>query len=215
MHVGNVHDWAAEVLRTRVEQPQVFDAEPPDVGSYDELLSWYAARAGALLDLLLGDEVPDDRPVWTFGPPGQARFWARRQAHEVTVHALDAVLATGDAADDALLPLDPVASADGVDEVLTVMVPRVAGFVPWTPLPGVLRIVAADTGDEWMLERDGRIRSGAGDSAPTATLSGPASGLFALLWKRVGLTAEGPALGLDVQGEPSVVAALLAARLTP
>jgi uncharacterized protein (TIGR03083 family) len=216
VHVGNVHDWAADVLRSRVEQPQVFDAEPAGIGpSYDDLLAWYAARADALLDLLLGGEVPDDTPVWTFGPPGQARFWPRRQAHEVTMHAVDATLAAGAAVEDAVLPLDPVLSADGVDEVLTVMMPRVASFVPRPALPGSLRIVASDTGMEWVLAPDGQIRSGTTGSPTDATLTGPANSLFALLWKRAALGADGPALGLQVDGAPAVVDALLAARLTP
>jgi uncharacterized protein (TIGR03083 family) len=216
VHVGNVHDWAADVLRSRVEQPQVFDAEPEGIGrSYDELLSWYAARADALLDLLLGGEVPDETPVWTFGPPEQARFWPRRQAHEVTMHALDAVLAAGEAVDDAVLPLDPVLSADGVDEVLTVMMPRVASFVPRPALPGSLRIVATDTGTEWVLAPDGRIDHGPTPLAVDTTLSGPANGLFALLWKRASLADEGPVLGLQVEGDAAVLGALLAARLTP
>jgi uncharacterized protein (TIGR03083 family) len=216
VHVGNVHDWAADVLRSRVEQPQVFDAEPAGIGSsYDDLLSWYAARADALLDLLLGGEVPDDAAVWTFGPPEQARFWPRRQAHEVTMHAVDSALAAGATVDDAVLPLDPELSADGVDEVLTVMMPRVAGFVPRPALPGALRIVASDTGTEWRLAPDGQIDRAPTPSAADATLTGPANGLFALVWKRAGLAADGAALGVQVDGAPAVVDVLLAARLTP
>ena len=52
------------------------------------------------------------------------------------MHALDAALAGGEPVADALLSLDPELSADGVDEVLTVMMPRVAEFVPRPALPG-------------------------------------------------------------------------------
>ena len=150
VHAGNVHDWASSVLRSGVEQPQVFDAEPTGIGDgFDELLFWYAGRADALLDLLLGDEVPDDAPVWTFGPQSSAStagFWPRRQAHEVTIHSADAMLAAGRPVLDALIGLDPTMSADGVDEVLTVMLPRVAMFVPRPSMPGGLLIAATDTG---------------------------------------------------------------------
>jgi uncharacterized protein (TIGR03083 family) len=216
VHVGNVHDWAAAVLRSGVEQPQVFDAEPPGLSeSFDELLFWYAARADALLDLLMGDQVPDDAAVWTFGPPGTAAFWPRRQAHEVTIHALDAALAAGEPVADALLSLDPADSADGVDEVLTVMLPRVASFVPRPAMPGRLAIRADETGQLWVLARDGQIDSAATGSAIAATLSGPSSGLFALLWRRAFLDADGTELGLSVEGDPAVVEALFGARLTP
>jgi uncharacterized protein (TIGR03083 family) len=215
-HIGNVHDWAASVLRSGVEQPQVFDAEPADAdGGFDELLFWYAARADALLDLLLSDEVPDDRPVWTFGPPGTAAFWPRRQAHEVTMHAVDAAAAAGQDLADALLPLDPVLCADGVDEVLTVMLPRVAFFVPRPALPARLALEATDTGDRWELEPDGQIDSAATGSPVGASLVGPASGLFALLWRRGFLDGDGAEIGVEVEGDRAVVEALFAARLTP
>jgi uncharacterized protein (TIGR03083 family) len=225
VHAGNVHDWASSVLRSGVEQPQVFDAEPTGIGSgFDELLFWYAGRAGALLDLLLGEEAPHDQPCWTFGPPGTAAFWPRRQAHEVTMHAVDAALAAGWSVADALVGLDPVLSADGVDEVLTVMLPRVAMFVPRPALPGRLALVATDAERRWVLEPDGELASAAGDVADvadpdgpavSATLVGPASGLFGLLWRRAFLAADGAELGVQVEGDPAVVAALFAARLTP
>jgi uncharacterized protein (TIGR03083 family) len=216
VHVGNVHDWAAAVLRTGVEQPQVFDAEPLGAGdSFDELLFWYAARAGALLDLLMGAEVPDTAAVWTFGPPGTPVFWSRRQAHEVTVHALDVVLAGGEPVADALLPLDPVISADGVAEALTVMLPRVAAFRPRPAMPGRLAIRADDTGDSWVLAPDGQIDTVARVSEAEATLSGPASALLALLWRRASVAADAAEVGLSVEGDAAVVDALFAARLTP
>lgn len=216
IHLGNVHDWAAAVLHSGIEQPQVFDAEPTDVGaSFDELLFWYAGRADALLDLLLSDDVPDDRPVWTFGPPGTAAFWPRRQAHEVTMHAVDATTAAGGQLADALLPLDPMLCADGVDEVLTVMLPRVALFVPKPALAARMAIEATDTGDRWELEPDGQIDSAATGSGVGASLVGPASGLFALLWRRGFLGADGAEIGVGVEGDRAVVDALFMARLTP
>jgi uncharacterized protein (TIGR03083 family) len=219
VHTGNVHDWASSVLRTRVEQPQAFDAEPVGIGpGFDELLFWYAGQAGALLDLLLGDEAPDAMSCWTFGPPGTAAFWPRRQAHEVTMHAVDLALAAGSSVADALMRLDPELSADGVDEVLTVMLPRVSLFAPRPALGGRLALVATDAPRRWVLEPDGRIVSAAddsGDLAVAATLSGPASSLFATLWRRASLDVDGEQLGVRVDGDPAVLAALFMARLTP
>lgn len=219
VHAGNVHDWASSVLRSGVEQPQVFDAEPTGIGDgFDELLFWYAGRADALLDLLLGDEVPDDAPVWTFGPQSSAStagFWPRRQAHEVTIHSADAMLAAGRPVLDALIGLDPTMSADGVDEVLTVMLPRVAMFVPRPSLPGRLALTATDTEGRWVLELDGQIDSAATGSDVAATLVGSANGLFAMLWRRAFLDIDGVELGVSVEGDRAVVDALFAARLTP
>lgn len=217
VHVGNVHDWARSVLTTGVEQAQVFDAEPVGIGpGFDELLFWYAARADALLDLLVSPDLRDDAAVWTFGPDGStAAFWARRQAHELTMHSLDAALAAGVAVSDALLPLEPDMSGDGVDEVLTVMMPRVAMFVPRPSLPARLEIIAADVGRRWELETDGQIDSAATGSDIAARLVGPAASLFALLWRRAFLAPDGAELGLAAEGDRTVVDALFAARLTP
>ncbi len=216
VHCGNVHAWAASVLRTGIEQPQQFDAEPAGVGGFDELLFWYAGRAGDLVDLLLGDQVADAAPVWTFGPEGStASFWPRRQAHEITMHAVDAALAAGRPVADALLWLDPHRAADGVDEVLTVMLPRVALFVPRPALPGRLALMATDTEDQWLLESDGQIASAATGSEATGRLVGPAAALFALLWRRAFLDVDGAELGVAVEGERAVVDAFFAARLTP
>lgn len=216
IHIGNVHDWAAAVLRSGIEQPQVFDAEPAPVeAAFDELLFWYAARADALLDLLISGDIPDERPVWTFGPPGTASFWPRRQAHEATMHGVDATTAAGESLADALMPLDPAVCADGVDEVLTVMLPRVASFVPRPAMPARLAIQATDTGDHWELEPDGRIDSAATGSGVAASLVGPASGLFAIVWRRGLLDRDGAEIGVAAEGDPAVVAAFFAARLTP
>ncbi len=216
VHAGNVHDWASSVLRTRVEQPQEFDLPPSGVGAgIGALTSWYAGRADALLDLLASSDVADAESCWTFGPPGTAAFWPRRQAHEITMHALDAALAGGVPVAAALAAVGPEMAADGVDEVLTVMMPRVAMFVPWRPLPGAVEVAATDAGRTWTIAPDGQVVSAPTGSEVRATLAGPAAAVFTLLWKRAVLPADGAALGAQVEGDGSVVEALLAARLTP
>ena len=58
--------------------------------------------------------------VLGFGPkPRTASFWQRRMPHETTLHAWDAARALGYAD-----PLDRELAADGVDEVVTIFVPR-------------------------------------------------------------------------------------------
>jgi uncharacterized protein (TIGR03083 family) len=216
VHAGNVHAWAAEILRSGVEQPQAFEAEPASVAAgFASLVQWYADRADALLDLLVGGAVPDETTVWTFGPPATAAFWPRRQSHEVTMHALDAALAAGEPVSDAVLRLDPRISADGVDEVFTVMMPRIAGFLPRPSMPGPLAVQALDTGDVWVLAPDGQMDSAATASDVAATLSGPASAVFALLWRRATLDQSATALSLEVDGDRGVLDGLFAARLTP
>jgi uncharacterized protein (TIGR03083 family) len=247
VHVGNVHDWAGAVLRTGVEQPQEFDEAPTGGGGGDgaglaALLAWYAGRADALIALLDSGVPGEDEPCWTFGPPATAGFWARRQAHELAIHALDAELAAGDSLADALASLSPELSADGVDEVLSVMLPRIAQFRPRPALGAPLEIVATDVGRRWILAPDGQLSapapsapaapSGApGPAAPvgsagpagpsglddpaSAQLLGAATALHALLWRRARLDSDAEPLGVSIEGDPAVVAALFGARLTP
>lgn len=214
VHVGNVHDWAGGILRTGEELPQDFAAGLAVAGDDPlALLDWYVDRADALIAGLDSGVPGDDAPCWTFGPPGQASFWARRQAHELAIHALDAERAAAVPVAAALSAMTPEFGADGVDEVVTVMLPRVAQFRPRPELPAPLALVSTDTGDRWELERDGQVREIGGDVG--AELRGPAVALDALLWKRATLDVDGAGLDVAIDGDEAVVAALFAARLTP
>ena len=52
--------------------------------------------------------------------PAPREFWARRQAHETTIHRADAVAAgLGRRPRSAELDLDPAFAVDGLDELLT------------------------------------------------------------------------------------------------
>jgi hypothetical protein len=131
------------------------------------------------------------------------------------MHALDSALAAREGVPAALQPLDPRISADGVDEVFTVMMPRVALFVPRPEMTGRLAVHAVDADRHWTLAPDGQIDSAATGSDAAARLSGPAGALFAVLWRRALLDRDGAELGVEVEGERAVVDQLFAARLTP
>ena len=59
------------------------------------------------------------RTCWTLAPPGDIRFWSRRQAHETMIHRWDLATAIGARAD-----LDPALAVDGIDEAVTMFFPR-------------------------------------------------------------------------------------------
>src|SRR3954468_218968 len=100
-HLGNVHRWAATVVRTGEAQPQNFLT---DAGA--DLASWYSESARLLLDAL--SAADPDAPCWHFGgTPKTKSFWFRRQVHETAVHLADAHSATGTAG-----TLDPAVAAD-------------------------------------------------------------------------------------------------------
>lgn len=189
-HLGNVHRWAAAIVRTGEVQPQNFAT-----GAADDLAPWYAESA----QLLLGEleaAAPED-PCWHFGGTEKTKaFWYRRQVHETAVHLADA---------GSSHVLDPAVAADGVDEVLAVMLPRVTRWHAVPQLPGPVTLRAADTGDTWTVH-PGEPPALGPVVADAATVEAPARDLLLRLWKRT---------GPDPRVTGDAAEALLAAPLTP
>lgn len=87
-----------------------FRYQPPEPAL---LLAEFSAGATALADALR--QAPADLAVPTLWPSQSPRlFWARRQAHETAIHAVDVQLAAG----YGVAELDPDFAADGVDELV-------------------------------------------------------------------------------------------------
>ncbi|GHG00905.1 MULTISPECIES: maleylpyruvate isomerase family mycothiol-dependent enzyme [Amycolatopsis] len=188
-HLGNVHRWAATVVTTGEVHPQDFE-ELPDA----ELVSWYAEGAQLLLGALEAAD-PEDR-CWHFGGTEKTKaFWFRRQVHETAVHLADSGSAH---------VLDPAVAADGVDEVLGAMLPRVTRWHAVPQLPGPVTLRATDTGDVWTVHPG--EPPALGPAADGAEVEGPARDLLLRLWKRTGPDPR-------VTGEAAK--ALLASPLTP
>ena len=95
-HTGGVHRWATGVVATprtevwNVGLEEVVGTWPPD----DELVEWFRpGRAGLVAAL---SDAPADLECWTFlRAPSPLAHWARRQAHETTIHRVDTELAAG------------------------------------------------------------------------------------------------------------------------
>ena len=117
-HQGMVHRWAAAHLR-------LDDARVPSKSEIlrtvprGELLAWFSDGVAALLDTFAN--TPHDVPALVFlnNAPAPRTFWARRQSHETTIHAADAlaaVLGRFPTERDAALGAD--LALDGIDELL-------------------------------------------------------------------------------------------------
>jgi uncharacterized protein (TIGR03083 family) len=172
-HLGNVHRWAATVVTTGEVQPQNFE-DGPSV----DLASWYAESAQLLLDALTA-AAPED-PCWHFaGTEKTKAFWFRRQVHETAVHLADAHFAAGTA-----FTLDPAVAADGVDEVLGTLLPRVTRWHAVPRLPGPVSLRTTDTGDVWTVHPG--EPPALGPAADGATAEASARDLLLRLWKRTG-----------------------------
>jgi uncharacterized protein (TIGR03083 family) len=186
-HIGEVQGFWAAVFRAGGPQPD----HPEDVPGERDVLEWYDEMCTGLVKAVR--ETAPDQTLWQWWRPGgdSAREVARRQAHEALVHRFDAESILG--VPRPLAP--PELAADGVREYCERML---SGAGPWTGPSGVLRLVAGDTGNEWLLRLDpspALVESG----DPVATVTGSASDLDLWVWRR---TSE-----VSVEGDASVVAA--------
>ncbi|MBA2318652.1 MAG: maleylpyruvate isomerase family mycothiol-dependent enzyme [Euzebyales bacterium] len=203
VHLGLVHRWATRIV-TSGEQ-----ADRPDPPEGADLPAWFEQGARALLDALSAAEP--EAGCWGFGPEQRMAFWFRRQAQETAVHRHDAQEAAGPPE-----PIEAVLAADGVDELLAVMLPRAAARFGEPPqLRAALRLHATDTGHSWLLGSSSgghtpevSLFDGAALDA-SARLSGTAEGLLLSLWRRIE-----PAAALTVDGDPGVIEDLWGGRLT-
>ncbi|HEY8544415.1 MAG TPA: hypothetical protein VIL36_05180 [Acidimicrobiales bacterium] len=125
-------------------------------------------------------------------------MWARRQLHETTIHRIDAEAAAG----RRTVPATDVA-ADGIDELLTCFVTRRRSRFRLDP-PRRIAVEAVDLEEAaWTLtiSLEPIVTVPGADPAADLLVRGPASDLYLWLWNRA------PADGLDVKGDPALLAA--------
>jgi uncharacterized protein (TIGR03083 family) len=189
-HIGEVHRWAATIVREARHDPNV---GAPAVPGDDALLDWYVDGHAALLDTLR--QAPTDLDCFTFLPaPSPLEFWARRQALETAMHRVDAEGAAGDVA-----PLDDELAANGIDEILAGFGARKKQFTP-----GTIRLEptgSAPWAVPWLVTlRDDGITAvpDPPDEPADATVAGSVSDLYRWLWNR-------PAT-VEISGDGSVAA---------
>ncbi|MCL3859872.1 maleylpyruvate isomerase family mycothiol-dependent enzyme [Actinotalea sp. K2] len=147
------HTWS-RVVAEGLEGPDVPEpvADEPITG---------AARAGTALLAALEAHRPE-QPCWSWHEAGGTVGWvARRQAHEALVHRVDAELTAG----LAVRPPPVDLAADGVDEVLTVMLDGVPAWGTFTPDGTTVVLRCSNHPDRWTV-RLGRF---AGTSPTTGT----------------------------------------------
>ncbi|MEV4423825.1 maleylpyruvate isomerase family mycothiol-dependent enzyme [Streptomyces sp. NPDC049602] len=196
-HTTMVHRWATTLVAEARSAYHPPEEETTLEG--EELLAYFREGHARLVDALR--TAPEALECWTFLPaPSPLAFWARRQAHETTVHRADAesALAGGPG------PVDPAVAADGVDELLGAFHARDRSRVR-TAEPRVLRVRATDTGDVWTVRlsptEPPRTERGEGRaSGPADTeLTGPADRLYLTLWNRL------PAGAVTLTGDEELV----------
>lgn len=161
--------------------PQMPDGDPVELLA-DQLDDLVAALS----------ECDADTPIWTwvFNAPEGASFWARRMAHESAVHRFDAQNAHG-----IQEPIAAELAADGIDELIDIIVPRVYSRDQVTGPSGTVALHSTD-GDVWhlLLEAPG-VRRVERIETPQVDATGTCSALLLTLYGRV------PTTSVDVTGD--------------
>lgn len=179
-HLGTVHRWATAIVRAgHADFPP---RETSTLPHADALHDWYATGLTELVATLR--TTPPEAPAWHMSPtaPKVAASWCRRQAHELVVHRMDLEVAAG----VPLAPVDRELAADGVDELLGVILPRWAHTEPLNIADVTVGVTATDTADTWSVALRQGIVSVARErpDAADARLSAPAASLLLHLWGR-------------------------------
>lgn len=179
-HLGRVHRWAAAIVLTGERQ------RPPEPLRTESLAHWYAGIAAALRSVL--PAVDPDEPCWNFsGLQQYARFWRRRQTHETQVHLVDAAMALGRPVE-----IESSLAVDGVDEVLTIFLHRLARRGRQPVVDGPILVRCTDADRAWALDPAPEagvgpavIRPSPADEATADTsVAGSAVDLYLGLWRR-------------------------------
>ena len=200
-HQGMVHRWSTAIVQGA--EPRGVDSAGLEAAgrAAADPVAWLLEGAHELVTAL--HAAPDDLEAPTFlkeAPPARL-FWARRQDHETTMHALDALAAReGRRATAAEAWFGTEHALDGIDELLVGFWqrrgrgPRAPHGQPYSAL------VATHSGERWLLHVDDeRVRTqhlGAeqrGPDSATAVLGGSAVDLYLALWNRGG-RVDDPAL---------------------
>ncbi|MGW7266141.1 maleylpyruvate isomerase family mycothiol-dependent enzyme [Streptomyces sp. NPDC054842] len=178
-HTGMVHRWATAFVAERHTSYQP-DGGLPDLDG-DELLAWFREGHRRLVDTLAA--APPDTECWSFMPaPSPLAFWARRQAHETTVHRVDAESALGAES----TPVGRDFALDGIDELLYGFHNRAKSRVR-SAEPRTLRLRATDAeGAAWTVRLSSQppATERGEDGHADCELVGTAGELYLSLWNR-------------------------------
>jgi uncharacterized protein (TIGR03083 family) len=183
-HQGMVHRWAAATIRG--ESVDVDELESEGSESLDPV-AWLRGGGELLLEAL--EAAPDElvAPVFLADSPRPKLFWARRQCHETTIHAVDALSAVlGRYPEAADTWIDTELALDGIDELLTGFLPRPSSRLRHDE-PLTIAVLPEDSDRRWLVALSGQppvTARGLGDEEADVVLRGSAVGLYLTLWNR-------------------------------
>ncbi|HEY3529045.1 MAG TPA: maleylpyruvate isomerase family mycothiol-dependent enzyme [Nocardioides sp.] len=183
-HQGLIHRWATGHLLA--EEVDVDETEHEGVTAADPV-DWLREGADRLVSTLIA--APDDLSALVFlaDAPAPRQFWARRQCHETTIHAVDALSARlGRYPRAADTWIGRELALDGIDELLTGFLPRPRSQLR-TDEPLTIAILPEDAEQRWLVALSPQppvTARGLGDEEADVLLRGSAVALYLTLWNR-------------------------------
>lgn len=192
-HQGMVHRWAAALLLGRRDvDPDALEAAgrtEPDP------LEWLADGAIDLAATLTRAAADTRALVFLHDAPAPREFWARRQCHETTVHAVDALSAAlGRHPDPSETWIGTDLAVDGIDEMLGGFLTRPRSRLRCEE-DAVLVVAPDDAPDFWWVELGPRPAVTTRRTGPRPEgdweLTGTAVDLYLALWNRTSRQALG------------------------
>ncbi|MEU9328563.1 maleylpyruvate isomerase family mycothiol-dependent enzyme [Streptomyces canus] len=200
-HTGGALRWVELMVRTRAQEELPEDQVPLGEGPEDAgALDAWLAETGEMLVAALREAGPDAK-VWSWAGIPTSGFWARRMAHELTVHRADATLAAGQPYEVA-----PEIAADAIDEWLQIVefAQRTMPDDESRELRGSGRSIhlhatdGTSEGWEWMIElTEDVIVWRRGHEKATVALRGPLTAVMLAFYRRLPLDSP----ELEVLGE--------------
>ncbi len=195
VHVGNFCGFWSHVLCEATGRPKPPLPAPP---SGEHLVAWVSGACASLVTEL--EATPASTSVWTwFDPDHTAGFVARRCAHELAVHRYDAQSSRG-----ICTPIRAELAADGIDEILDVLLPTRERSGHGSGR--VLALRSTDLGSEWIVTLEPSrigVERRSQDEPPLEgsdlVVSGTASDLELTLYHRPTLSP------VDVHGDYTVL----------
>ena len=196
-HLGTVHRWATGVVAAGSspigsagdgpnEVDDVDEVERSAPGDFERRLDWLVEGAERLVQTLT-DSPPDLKAmVFLKAAPSPREFWARRQAHETTMHRVDALSARlGHLPSTSQTGISGPLAADGVDELLTGFVPRKSTRLH-SAEPIKVVVEATDVDAVWTISisEEPPVTTREEVADPDSRITGTAAGLYLGLWNR-------------------------------
>jgi uncharacterized protein (TIGR03083 family) len=194
-HTAKIHRWAAAMVASG-QRVRASELPTPEPGNEPQFM---ADGIEPLLAALTNADPAG--PCWNFTDGAQVNaFWQRRQAHETTMHRIDAELAAG----TEVTPQAPAMAADLIDEKLRLLSAFQLRQRDGIDVGGSVRFECTDLDAAWTIHTtDGVFAVDEQRNRGDVTLSGSAHALSLVSWGRP-LTPD-----IAVTGDPNIAPRLL------